>query len=126
MKGSQKNQAIIVHNILRQIGLSSKLKGTKILLSAVMLALTCTDDFIILNDIYKQLSYKYKLSPKYIENAISYSLKHLVGTGFKKNFEKIFDLEFSENFYSNKTIIEEVTRVIKIYRWKMYFLLIFY
>lgn len=116
MKGSQKNQAIIVHNILRQIGLSSKLKGTKILLSAVMLALTCTDDFIILNDIYKQLSYKYKLSPKYIENSISYSLKHLVGTGFKKNFEKIFDLKFSEDFYSNKTIIEEVTRVVKIYR----------
>lgn len=112
MKG-QKNQAIIIHNILRQIGLSTKLKGTKILLSAIILSLACTDDFIILNDIYKQLSYKYNLSPKYIENSIAYSLKHPIGNNFKENFEEIFDLEYSEDFYSNKIIIEEVSRIIK-------------
>lgn len=113
MKG-QTNQAIIIYNILKKIGLSTKLKGTKMLLSAILLALACTDEFIVLNDIYKQLSYQYNLSPKYIENAISYSLKHLIGKGFEENFEKIFNVEYSEDFYSNKIIIEEVTRIIQI------------
>lgn len=114
MKGYKKNHAIKVHNILRQIGLSTKLKGTKMLLSAILLALACTDDFIVLNKIYKQLSYQYNLSPKYVENAISYSLKHPIGNKYKSNFEKIFELEFCEDFYSNKIIIEEISRVIKL------------
>lgn len=112
MKG--KNQAIKVHNILRQIGLSTKLKGTKILLSAIMISLACSDDFINVNDIYEQLSYQYNLSPKNIENTIAYSLKHPIGKEYKENFENIFDLEYSEEFYSNKTIIEEICRIIKL------------
>ncbi len=113
MKG-KKNQAIIIHNILRKIGLSAKFKGTTILLSAIMISLNCTDDFILVSNIYEQLSKQYNLSPKNIENSIAYSLKHPIGKNFQNNFEKIFDLEYSEDFYSNKTIIEEVTRIIKI------------
>lgn len=112
MKG-KRNQAIIVYNILRKIGLSAKFKGTTILLSAIMLSLNCADDFIFVSNIYEQLSKQYNLSPKNIENTIAYSLKHPIGNKYKDNFEEIFDLEYSEDFYSNKNIIEEVSRVIK-------------
>lgn len=113
MKG-EKNYNIKVYNILRQLGLCPKLKGTKILLSAILVALNCNDDFIVVSDIYKQLAIQYKISLKTIENSIAYSLKHLVSNNYKKNFEKIFGIEFCEDYYSNKIIIEEVSRIIKI------------
>ena len=77
MKG-EKNYNIKVYNILRQLGLCPKLKGTKILLSAILVALNCNDDFIVVSDIYKHLAIQYKISLKTIENSIAYSLKHLV------------------------------------------------
>lgn len=112
MKG-EKNCNIKVYNILRQIGLCPKLKGTKILLSAILIALNYKDDFIVVSDIYKQLSTQYKISTKTIENSIAYSLKHLVNNNFEENFQKVLGIEFCEDYYSNKTIIEEVTRIIK-------------
>lgn len=108
----EKNYNIKVYNILRQIGLCPKLKGTKILLSAILIALNRNDDFIIVSNIYNQLSKKYKISTKTVENSISYSLKHLVNNNFKQNFEKIFGIDFCEDYYSNKTIIEEIVRII--------------
>ena len=33
---------------------------------------------------------------------------------YEKNFEKILGIEFCEDYYSNKTIIEEITRITKI------------
>ncbi len=113
MKG-EKNYNIKVYNILRHLGLCPKLKGTKILLSAIIVALNYKDDFIVVSDIYKQLSIQYKISIKTIENSIAYSLKHLVHNKFEENFEKIIGIEFCEDYYSNKTIIEEITRIIKI------------
>lgn len=113
MKG-EKNCNIKVYNILRQIGLCPKLKGTRILLSAILIALNYKDDFIVVSDIYKQLSIQYEISTKTIENSIAYSLKHLVNNKFEENFKKIIGIEFCEDYYSNKTIIEEITRIIKI------------
>lgn len=113
MKG-EKNYNIKVYNILKQLGLCPKLKGTKILLSAILVALNYKDDFIVVSDIYKQLSIQYKISIKTIENLISYSLKHLVNNNYKDKFEAIFGIEFCEDYYSNKIIIEEVTRITKI------------
>lgn len=113
MKG-QKNQAIIIYNILRQIGLSPKIKGTKILVSAIMIALNSSDEFIIMSNIYQQLSIQYNLTQHSINTAISYTLHHLVGTDYKNNFQKLFGIEFCEDLYTNKTIIEEITRIIKL------------
>ena len=113
MKG-ERNYNIKVYNILRQIGLCPKLKGTKILLSAILVALNYNDDFIVVSNIYEQLSIQYKISTKTIENSISYALKHLVNNDYEKNFEKILGIEFCEDYYSNKTIIEEITRITKI------------
>lgn len=103
---------IKIYNILRQIGLCPKIKGTKLLLSAILIAINCNNDFIMVSDLYKQLSKKYKISPENIENSISYSLKHLVGNKYKNNFKNIFGIEFCEDYYTNKIIIEEVRRVI--------------
>ncbi len=113
MKG-KKNQAIIIHNILRKIGLSAKFKGTTILLSAIMISLNCTDDFILVSNIYEQLSKQHNLSPKNIENSIAYSLKYPIGKKFKNNFEEIFGFEYDEYYFTNMTIIEEITGIAKI------------
>lgn len=103
---------IKIYNILKQIGLCPKIKGTKLLLSAILISIDFTNDFIIVSDLYKQLSLKYNISPENIENSISYSLKHLVGNKYKENFKNVFGIEFCEDYYTNKTIIEEVRRVI--------------
>lgn len=112
MKG-QKNQAINIYNILRKIGINPKTKGFKILVQAIMIALSCSDDFINLTKIYKQLSVKYNLNFESIRTMISYSLHHLIGVDYKENFEEIFGVKYSEDFYTNQIIIEEVIRIIK-------------
>lgn len=112
MKG-QKNQAIIIYNILRQIGLSPKIKGTKILVSAIIIALNSSDEIIITANIYNKLSSQYKLSEHSISTAISYTLHHLVGKNYEDNFQEIFGIEYCEDLYTAKTIIEEITRIIK-------------
>lgn len=113
MKG-KKNQAIIIYNILRQIGLSPKSKGIKFLTSAIIIALDSVDEFIVITNIYEQLAEQYKLSPNSINTAISYSLHNLIGSNYKNNFQEIFGVEYTEDLFSNKSIIEEVSRIVKI------------
>ena len=51
---------IIIYNILQKLGLIPTLKGTKLLIKAILIIINSPEEFIVFEDIYKQISLKYK------------------------------------------------------------------
>lgn len=108
-------QVIQIYNILRALGLNTTLKGTKLINTAIQIVIKSDNEYIVLKDVYKNISKNYyKSTPKQIENFIAYALNSRIEEKSRKNFEKIFNFEYDEYYFTNKTIIEEIARIIKI------------
>lgn len=120
MKGVNANtiispkEIILIYNILRDIGLNTTHKGTKYINKAVQLLYSMNNDIVILEDIYNSIANYYGTTPKQVKNAISYSLNSRINEKTMKNFERIFGFEYDVYYFTNKTIIEEIVRIIKI------------
>ena len=99
---------IVIYNILQKLGLIPTLKGTKLLIKAILIIINNQEEFIIFEDIYKQIALKYKtFNSVQIRNSIKYAIDNRNEQKSKANFEKVFGFEY-------KTIIEEIARVIKV------------
>lgn len=115
MNGSNPKQVIKIYNILRSLGLNMSLKGSKLLNKAIQIMTSNNDEFITSTDIYSIISKEYCHStPKQIKNHISYSLNSRVKEKSIKNFKNIFGFDYDEYIFTNKTIIEEISHIIKI------------
>ena len=113
MNGGNPKQVIKIYNILRALGLNTSLKGSKFLNKAIQIMLACNNDFVAIKDIYIIISKEYCHStPNQIKNYIAYSLNNRVEEKSINNFEKIFGYEYDKYIFTNKSFIEEVTRVI--------------
>lgn len=119
MKGANSNiiinpkTIITIFNILRDIGLNTSCRGTKYINKAVQLLLTSNNDIFILENIYNCIANIYdNTSPKQVKNDISYALKSRNSEKSKRNFEKVFGFEYDDYYFTNKTIIEEISRII--------------
>ena len=107
-------QIITIFNILRSIGLNTSHRGTKYINKAVQIIARNDNDIVIVNDIYKDIADIYgNITPKQVKNDISYSLNSRVDEKTIKNFEKIFGFEYDSYYFTNKIIIEEISRIIK-------------
>ena len=108
-------QIITIFNILRDIGLNTSHRGTKYINKAVQILITTDNDIIKAKDIYNSISNYYSdITPKQVKNDISYALNSRTKEKAKKNFEKIFGFEYDQYYFTNKTIIEEIARVVKV------------
>lgn len=108
-------QIITIFNILRDIGLNTSHRGTKYINKAVQILITTDNDIIKAKDIYNSISNYYSdITPKQVKNDISYALNSRTEEKAKKNFEKIFGFEYDQYYFTNKTIIEEIARVVKV------------
>ena len=108
-------QIITIFNILRDIGLNTSHRGTKYINKAVQILVTTDNDIIKAKDIYNSISNYYSnITPKQVKNDISYALNSRIEEKAKKNFEKVFGLEYDQYYFTNKTIIEEIARVVKV------------
>ena len=107
-------QVIAIYNILRSIGLNTSHRGTKYINKAIQLVILSNNDIVIINTIYKDIANMYdNITPKQIKNDISYALNSRVEEKAEKNFEKIFNFEYDSYYFTNKTIIEEIARVVR-------------
>ena len=105
---------IIIYNILQKLGLIPTLKGTKLLIKAILIIINSQEEFIVFEDIYKQISLKYKtFSNVQIRNSIKYALDNRNEQKSKANFKEIFGFEYDSYYFTNKIIIEEIARIIK-------------
>lgn len=108
-------QIITIFNILRDIGLNTSHRGTKYINKAVQILVTTDNDIIKAKDIYNSISNYYSnITPKQVKNDISYALNSRIEEKAKKNFEKVFGFEYDQYYFTNKTIIEEIARVVKV------------
>lgn len=66
---------ILIYNILRDLGLIPTLKGTKILNKAIQIVIKSNDEFIIFEDIYKEMALNYMgFNSVQIRNVIKYAI----------------------------------------------------
>lgn len=106
---------IIIYNILQKLGLIPTLKGTKLLIKAILIIINSQEEFIVFEDIYKQIALKYKdFNSVQIRNSIKYAIDNRNEQKSKENFEQVFGLEYDNYYFTNKVIIEEIARVIKV------------
>ena len=108
-------QIITIFNILRDIGLKTSHRGTKYINKAVQILITTDNDIIKAKDIYNSISNYYdNITPKQVKNDISYALNSRLEEKAEKNFEKVFGSEYDQYYFTNKAIIEEIARVVKV------------
>ena len=106
---------IIIYNILQKLGLIPTLKGTKLLIKAILIIMNSQEEFIVFEDIYKQIALKYKnFNSVQIRNSIKYAINNRNEQKSRANFEEVFGLEYDNYYFTNKIIIEEIARIIKI------------
>ena len=66
---------ILIYNILRDLGLIPTLKGTKLLNKAIQIVIKSNDEFIIFEDIYKEIALNYiGFNSVQIRNVIKYAI----------------------------------------------------
>ena len=105
----------IIYNILQKLGLIPTLKGTKLLIKAILIIINSQEEFIIFEDIYKQIALKCKtFNSVQIRNSIKYAIDNRNEQKSKENFEEVFGFEYDQYYFTNKTIIEEIARVVKV------------
>ena len=108
-------QIITIFNILRDIGLNTSHRGTKYLNKAVQILVITNNDIVAIKDVYNSIANFYgNISPKQVKNDISYAINSRTVEKTVNNFEKIFGFEYDQYYFTNKIIIEEIARVIKI------------
>ena len=108
-------QIITIFNILRSIGLNTSHRGTKYINKAVQIIAVSDNDIVVIKDVYKSIANLYSnITPKQVKNDISYALNSRQEEKTIKNFERIFNFEYDKYFFTNKNIIEEIVRIIKI------------
>lgn len=115
------NQVIIlIYNILRELGLTPTLKGTKLLNKAIQIVLNTNNEFVVLEEVYKRIALNYpELNSEQIKNLIKYAIDNRKEEKSVTNFKKIFGFEYDAYYFTNKIIIEEIARVIR-YRINQY------
>lgn len=90
------------------------LKGTKFLNKAVQIVLNSNNEFIVLEDVYKKIALNYiNFNSIQVRNAIKYAIDNRDEKKSIANFEKVFGYKYDSYLFTNKVIIEEITRVIK-------------
>ena len=105
---------ILIYNILRDLGLIPTLKGTKFLNKAIQIVLNSDNEFIVLEDVYKEIALNYtNFNSVQVRNAIKYAIDNRNEEKSIVNFEKIFGYKYDRYYFTNKVIIEEITRLVK-------------
>lgn len=108
-------QVITIFNILRSIGLNTSHRGTKYINKAIQIITMADNDIVVINDIYEKIAKIYgNITPKQVKNDISYALNTRIENKALENFKKVFGFEYYSYYFTNKNIIEEIVRIIKL------------
>lgn len=109
---TNKNNNVIIYNIIRKLGLRPNHIGTVLISKAIPLIKEKTD-IIVIGEIYNELANIYdSFSPSQVRVAIRYAINNRNEEKTITNFESIFGYEYDEELFTNKDFLEELARVI--------------
>ena len=98
-------QKLFIKKSLRQLGFNPKTKGFLFFEKAIIFAYEHDIISINLTEIYKYISIKTSQSIKTIQSAFIYSFNNLNTKKLYSNYENIFDIEFSIEFFCISSLI---------------------
>ena len=98
---------------LRRIGINSNNNVFILFQKAIIYAYKKDMITINLEEIYKYLGKKKSQSHKTIESIIRYSFYNINVKKLSANYEKVFGLEFSMEFFSIRTLIEDFIDILE-------------
>lgn len=101
-----------IKNTLCSLGLNPSIKGTKYLNQVIQYILKNNIEFIILDNIYIELSEKYKLNINTLRANINYALVKRNKSLTSKNFKRIFECEYDETYFEPKVFIELILEIL--------------
>ena len=98
-------QKLFIKRSLRQLGFNPKTKGFIFFEKAIIFAYEHDIISINLYEIYRYISKKTSLSFKSVESAFIYTFSSLNTKKLSLNYESIFDIEFSIEFFNMNSLI---------------------
>ena len=110
-----REQVLTICNIIRSLGLSTGLTGTR-LINKVVQILTIKDlEIVVLEDIYQELlTYYPNMTVSQMRKNIFYALQNRNYQKSKENFKKVFGFEHDEYYFEPKVFMEEVANIIRL------------
>lgn len=106
-------QRLFIKTSLRQLGINPKNNGFIYLQKAIIYAYK--NDIISINlyDIYRHLAKKNNNSFKTIESTITYTFLNINTKYLSTNYNKIFGIEFSSDFFCIRNLISDFLDILE-------------
>ena len=106
-------QKTFIKTSLRQLGINSKNNGFIVIQKVIKYAYEKDMISINLEDIYRYIAKLTSKSIKTIESIIRYALYNVNSKQFSSNYEKIFGIDFSFEFFSLKNFISDFLDILE-------------
>lgn len=106
-------QKTFIKTSLRQLGINSKNNGFIVIQKVIKYAYEKDMISINLEDIYRYIAKHTSKSNKTIESIIRYALYNVNSKHFSSNYEKIFGIDFSFEFFSLKNFISDFLDILE-------------
>lgn len=114
IKLNKKALSLEIYNKLRLLGIKTSNQGAKLIYLVILTILSSNTDIFILENIYSSISKQLgNINVNQIRRSIQYAIDNRNIKKSKENFEKIFEFEYDEDIFRNKSIIEEFVRILK-------------
>ena len=107
------DQKTFIKTSLRQLGINSKNNGFIVIQKVIKYAYEKDMISINLEDIYRYIAKLTSKSNKTIESIIRYALYNVNSKQFSSNYEKIFGIDFSFEFFSLKNFISDFLDILE-------------
>ena len=110
-----REQVLTICNIIRSLGLSTGLTGTRLINKVVQILAIKDLEIVVLEDIYQELlTYYPNMTVSQMRKNIFYALQNRNYQKSKENFKKVFGFEHDEYYFEPKVFMEEIANIISI------------
>ena len=106
-------QKLFIKRALRQLGFNPKTTGFLFFQKAIIFAYEHDLVFINLTEIYRYISQKTSHPIKTIQSSFIYTFNNLNTKKLSSNYESIFDIEFSFDFFCINNLISDFIDVLE-------------
>ena len=106
------NSYLKAYNLVKLLGFKTSHNGVTFIYLAILIIMSTNKDLLIIEDVYSAISKQLgNVNKSQIRRSIQYSIDSRNKRKSEKNFERVFGYKYDQNIFTNKTFIEEITRL---------------